>query len=242
VGLVDFYREQVLDTGQQPAFLLLLTFLITFLLTRLYTRLARTRGWGSASAGDVHIHHLVVGIILLLLSGFLAFALDPGHPGVDILAILFGGGAALTLDEFALWFYLKDVYWASEGRKSIDAIIFGVLLGGLVVLGGAPLGISKDDSDLVLGITVAVNVVAATIAFLKGKFFLGVAGLFLPFLGWVAAIRLARPRSPWARWRYVGRREKKMAKAIARDRKRDARKTRVRDFLGGAHDLKSPQA
>ncbi len=220
---------------------MLLAFLITFLLTRLYTRLARTRGWGSGHVGDVHIHHLVVGIVLLLLAGFLDFALDLRSPGLDILATVFGVGAAFTLDEFALLFYLRDVYWASEGRKSIDAIIFGVLLGTLVLLGGAPLGIAAKDSVWLLSVTISINVLAATIAFLKGKFFLGIAGLFLPFLGWIAAIRLGRPQSPWARWRYVGRREKKMRKAIARDAKRDVRKTRVRDFVGGAHDLKSPE-
>jgi hypothetical protein len=54
------------------------------------------------------------------------------------MAILYGLGAALTLDEFALWLNLRDVYWAKEGRSSIDAVI---LFGSLLAIGawGAPL-------------------------------------------------------------------------------------------------------
>lgn len=116
-------------------FLILLSFLITFALTRLYTRLARVRGWGSAHAGDVHVHHMVVGIIFVIVAGFLGVAYDFGSPYVEVIAIFFGVGAGLTLDEFALWFHLKDVYWTQEGRSSVDAVIMATLLGSVVVLG-----------------------------------------------------------------------------------------------------------
>src|SRR5262245_50335963 len=85
------------------ALFIVISFLITFVLTRLYTRLARTRQWGSGHAGDIHVHHLVVGIIFVLVSGWAALALDPGWPWTGILGIFFGVGSALTLDEFALW-------------------------------------------------------------------------------------------------------------------------------------------
>ena len=61
------------------------------------------------------------GIVLLMLTGLLEFAIQPSSPWNEVFAGLFGVGAGLTLDEFALWIYLRDVYWAEEGRKSVDA-------------------------------------------------------------------------------------------------------------------------
>src|ERR1700689_4885822 len=85
--------------------------------------------------GGRHIHHLVFGIIILLGVGY-GWLADIGTGEDDtslllsrLMAILYGVGAALTLDEFALWLNLKDVYWSPEGRSSIDAVIlFGALL------------------------------------------------------------------------------------------------------------------
>jgi len=82
-----------------------------------------------------HIHHLVIGIIILLAVGY-GWLADIGTGEDDtslllsrLMSILYGVGAALTLDEFALWLNLKDVYWSPEGRTSIDAVIlFGALL------------------------------------------------------------------------------------------------------------------
>jgi hypothetical protein len=223
------------------ALLILAAFIITFVLTRLYTRLGRSRGWGSGHAGDVHVHHMVVGIVFALVSGWAALALDPTTPWVQILGVFFGIGAALTLDEFALWLYLKDVYWTQEGRASIDAVILAVMLGSVVVLGMTPVGIDESAGADVVAVSVTLAVIASVISILKGKFYLGIIGLFIPILAYIAAIRLARPRSLWARWRYKSK-PKKMAKALSRDIKRNARKTRVRDFLGGSPHLKSPQA
>src|SRR5262249_9729846 len=124
------------------ALFIVLSFLITFVLTRVYTRLARTRGWGSGKAGEIHVHHMVVGIVFILVSGWTALALDPGEPWTLVLGIFFGSGAALTLDEFALWLYLKDVYWLEEGRASIDAVILAFMLGTVVALGMTPVGIN----------------------------------------------------------------------------------------------------
>jgi hypothetical protein len=223
------------------ALFIVISFLITFVLTRLYTRLARTRGWGSGHAGDVHVHHLVVGIIFVLVSGWAALALDPGWPWVAILGIFFGVGSALTLDEFALWLYLKDVYWLEEGRASIDAVILALLLGTVVALGMTPIGIDEGAGADIVAVSITLAVVAAVISILKGKFYMGILGLFIPVLAYIAAIRLARPRSIWARRRYKNK-PAKMAKALSRDIKREARKTRVRDVLGGTPQLKPPEA
>ncbi len=91
-----------------------------------------------------HIHHLVIGIIMLLLVGY-GWLADIGTGEDDssillsrLMSILYGVGAALTLDEFALWLNLRDVYWSPAGRSSIDAVIlFGALLAASAW--GAPL-------------------------------------------------------------------------------------------------------
>jgi hypothetical protein len=230
-----------ISSDRLVALFIVASFLITFVLTRLYTRLARTRGWGSGHAGEIHVHHMVVGIVFILVSGWAALALDPGEPWTLVLGIFFGVGAALTLDEFALWLYLKDVYWMEEGRASIDAVILAFMLGTVVALGMTPVGIDESAGADVVAASVVLAVVASIISILKGKFYLGLIGLFIPFLAYVAAIRLARPRSLWARRRYASN-PGKMAKALSRDVKREARKKRVRDFLGGTPHLKSPQA
>jgi hypothetical protein len=124
------------DTGKEGEFLVLASFLVTFLIVRLIThgiragrgplRNLRIRGW--------HVHHLVPGIVLLLVTGYLAVAVD-SQVGRRTVAICFGAGAALTLDEFALWIHLRDVYWEREGRRSIDAVMVAASLGGLVLIG-----------------------------------------------------------------------------------------------------------
>ena len=79
----------------------------------------------NVSSGGLHIHHLVWGILLLLVVGYL-WLIEVGTGSnwiASVSAILYGVGAALTLDEFALWLNLQDVYWTSTGRQSIDAVL-----------------------------------------------------------------------------------------------------------------------
>jgi hypothetical protein len=103
--------------------------LLTFALTRLYTRLARHREWGSGRVGDVHVHHMVLGNVLMLTCGMLVIAFQPTDFGLDLFALGFGVGAAFVLDEFALTVHLRDVYWTPEGRHSIEMSIIWTLLG-----------------------------------------------------------------------------------------------------------------
>ena len=85
---------------------------------------AQVSWWpGNVSVGGTHIHHLVWGILLLLIFGWLGIAVAPDSPWREICAVMFGIGTGLTLDEFALWLNLKDVYWEKQGRRSIDAVI-----------------------------------------------------------------------------------------------------------------------
>src|SRR5437763_10622282 len=94
--------------GQRAGFVLLAAFLVSFLFIRTSARLMRSPKvpWWPGSVtteSGLHLHHLVWGIVLLLLSGFLGFVTKPSSPRTEILAGLFGVGAGLTLDEFALW-------------------------------------------------------------------------------------------------------------------------------------------
>jgi hypothetical protein len=146
-ALPDIYREHVIDPGRQPQFAVLVAFLVTFVVVRLITYSIR-QGWHipgirNVSAGGTHIHHLVPGIFLLLVSGYLGAALDPDRR--EIVALIFGIGAALTLDEFALWLHLEDVYWSEKGRISIDAVIITGTILGIFALGfGFVLDVARE--------------------------------------------------------------------------------------------------
>jgi hypothetical protein len=136
--LPNLYDHHIVDTGRQPQFFVLLSFLLTFLVVRTIAHTIRSgrsiRFVRNMRAGETHIHHLVPGIILLLVAGYLGVAIDRSR--LEIVAIIFGVGAALTLDEFALWLHLRDVYWEREGRTSIDAVIVTATILGIFVIGG----------------------------------------------------------------------------------------------------------
>jgi hypothetical protein len=136
------YRRHVVDVGKEQAFWVLIAFILTFVVVRIITHAIRAgRGpFGNVSVGGLHLHHLVPGIVLVLVTGYLSNAIQP-RAGRTTVAIFFGIGAALTMDEFALWLHLKDVYWQKQGRRSIDAVVICVAIAGLVVLG---LGFWKD--------------------------------------------------------------------------------------------------
>ena len=70
------------------------------------------------------MHHFVYGILVLLVVGFFAIRFHPQRIWIRVLAIAYGA-AALTLDEFALWLRLEDVYWSPQGRESVYALIVG---------------------------------------------------------------------------------------------------------------------
>jgi hypothetical protein len=226
--------------ARRAGLILLAALLLSFAFIRFSTRMIRAEvSWwpGNVTPGGLHIHHLVFGIVLLLVAGFLQFAFQPGSPWLEVLAALFGIGAGLTLDEFALWLYLEDVYWAEEGRRSVDAVILAVILGGGIVLGLAPI----SDQDGLPGILAAVAIALAiclTAAY-KGKLWSAVAGMFFFPIGLTAAIRLAQPGSPWAR-RFYEEGSDKLAKAQARKERHDRRFKRFQDMIGGAPSIERP--
>lgn len=218
--LANAYREGIVDAGKQPELFVLVAFLLTFGFVRISTHLIR-RGvswWpGNLEVKGTHVHHLVWGILLLLLVGYVGVAIEPASPWQEVLAVLFGIGAGLTLDEFALWLNLRDVYWSEEGRRSIDAVIVAAILGALVVLGfGVWVDLARD-AELVARLVVAsaglVGIALGLVNALKGKLGMAVATLFVPLVGVVGALRLARPGSLWARLLYSRR---QLARAGAR--------------------------
>ena len=153
-------------------------------------------------------------------------AVDGGVPEFTVAATFFGIGAALVLDEFALILHLQDVYWAEDGRTSVDAVFTAVAVAGLLVLGFNPLsffdiGIWREDHSLAARAAVialaVVTLALAVIVLLKGKVWTGLIGMFITPLLFVGALRLSRPHAPWARWRYTDK-PRKMHRALVRER------------------------
>ena len=225
------------ESGRLAGFVLLAAFLLSFGFIRMSTRLMRSPKvpwWpGSVTTGGIHVHHLVFGIVLLMLAGFLGFALQPGDPWLEVLAAAFGVGMGLTLDEFALWLHLDDVYWAEEGRSSVDAVIIAALLGGALLLGFTPLESGDTGSVLGIAVLVGLDLGCSVIAALKGKYTSAVVGVLIPLVAVVAAIRLAKPGSPWALRRYAEG-SGKLARATARNERSRRRYRRWQDRIGGA--------
>src|SRR6266508_4183370 len=135
-SISSVYDRAIVDTGRQPEFLFFVAFLITFGFIRTSAHMikAQVSWWpGNVEVGGTHIHHLVWGILLLLIAGWVGTTVAPGSPWHEILAVLFGIGTGLTLDEFALWLNLKDVYWSAQGRRSIDAVIVAATVTGMAL-------------------------------------------------------------------------------------------------------------
>ena len=117
--------------------LALASFVVTFVVTRVIVRMIRAgKGpFGNVKAGDLHIHHVVPGVVLTVIGGFGAVASGRYGFGASAFAVIFGVGAGLVLDEFALILHLDDVYWTEDGRKSVEVVVLTAALVGLV-LGG----------------------------------------------------------------------------------------------------------
>jgi hypothetical protein len=242
--IIKIEGEQTLlsHDGARAGLVLLLAMLLSFLFIRTSARLMRSPKvtWWPGSVkteGGLHVHHLVFGIVMMLLGGFL-LALAPGTPWLEIFAGLFGIGAGLTLDEFALWLHLEDVYWSEEGRRSVDAVVISAVVAGLVLLGFLP--VSTDSGIPVIIGTVLFTLAVAAVAILKGKVGMGVAGMLLLPVGLIGAIRLAKPGSPWANRRYQPG-SKKLAKAEKRFGRHAARYQRFQDRIAGAPHLDGPK-
>ncbi|MGE5228224.1 MAG: hypothetical protein ACM3MJ_00715 [Deltaproteobacteria bacterium] len=223
---VDAVGAAWLDGSRAAMAGFLVGLLATFLFVRVNTRLIRAQvSWwfhDIESEGGTHVHHMVIGVVLMVTVGVLLIALAPSGLAAQVLALLFGAGVALTLDEFALILNLQDVYWRKEGRLSVDAVIIVVAAASLFVVGMDPFadleqpGRSGDLFRVVVVAYIVVVIVPVLLCLLKGKIWTGVIGVFMPIVAIVGASRLARLNSPWARGRYRSR-PKKLAKAERRE-------------------------
>lgn len=226
----------IILSNRTPLLYLWLALIVTFVITRVVTARIRKgstglRNWNIAG---IHVHHQVFGILIMIIAGGLEFAYATSGPLADGLGALFGVGAALTLDEFALWLRLDDVYWKAQGRTSVDAVFIAVALTGLLLSNFTPLGVGDLERgiDWEGSVAVALNFAFVLLAVYKGKPVVGALGVMIPFLALISALRLAKPNSPWAQRRYP-QGSAKLRRAEERFGARyQARWNRVRDFVG----------
>jgi hypothetical protein len=241
----NWYSREIVAPGKQPLFMLFLGLIIGFLFIRFSVRMIRAEvSWWprNVTPGGLHIHHVVFGTVFMIVAGIGLAAPPAGRrPRDEIFGALFGVGMALVLDEFALILHLEDVYWSEEGRLSVDSVVLGVAVCGLLLVGAVPFGATRTSvngapvSGWWLAVVVLVNACFALTALAKGKVFTGLLGVLVPPLAVIGAVRLARPGSPWARRRYPEG-SRKAARARAREEREGWQRTlriRVYDAVAG---------
>ncbi|MFF3403095.1 hypothetical protein ACFYW6_31925 [Streptomyces sp. NPDC002659] len=240
-----FYRN-ITEPGKLPMLLALTSFVLTFLITRTIVRMIRAgRGpFRNVTPGGMHIHHVVPGVILTVIGGF--GAVGSGRHGVAaaVCAVIFGMGAGLVLDEFALILHLDDVYWSEQGRQSVEVVVLAAALALLVLSGFAPLGVNDMSADerqdrVSLILTLVINFLLVLITMFKGKPRMALISVLVPFVGMFGAVRLARPGSPWARRFYRNRpkaRARSRLRSFRHDRRWDRKRRKLQDLIGGAPD------
>ena len=155
--------------------------------------------FGNVKAGGMHIHHVVPGVVLSVVGGFGAVASGQHGFGAGLCAVLFGMGAGLVLDEFALILHLDDVYWTEAGRQSVEVVVLTAALVGLVLLGFLPFGVNDLSDEDVQNrggamLSVGVNFLFALVALSKGKARMAVFGVIIPFVALVGAHPPGPPR------------------------------------------------
>jgi hypothetical protein len=209
----EFHRE-IVHSGRLAAFVFFVALLGTFGFIRASTHMikAQVKWWpGNVSVGGTHVHHLVWGIVAMMIFGYIGVVHSPESPWREIVAAFFGIGAGLTLDEFALWLELKDVYWEKDGRKSVDAMIVAGCLAAIGLVGLSVWARLADDVEggvlAAVGAVGAVAIAVALVNVAKEKFVMALVALLFWPAAVVTAIRLAKPHSIWARWFYRDHRQ-----------------------------------
>ncbi|MDJ0383298.1 hypothetical protein [Streptomyces sp. G-G2] len=240
-----WYRN-IVEPGKLPLLLALLSFVTSFLVTRTITRMIRAgRGpFKNITPGGMHVHHVVPGVVLTIIGGFGAVGSGGHSVGALISAVLFGLGAGLVLDEFALVLHLDDVYWSEQGRKSVEIVVLTAALVALVLGGFLPFGVNdltsgeRHNRGLVV-LNTATNFFLALVTLWKGKPRVALLGTVVPFVALIGSVRLARPGSPYAR-RFYAKRPRARARAGLRafhhDRRWAAPRRKVENFIGGTPD------
>jgi hypothetical protein len=196
------YEHHIEAAGKETHFLILVAFLCSFGFIRTSAHMIKAQvSWWPGNVetkSGTHIHHLVWGILLILVMGYLGIATNIPSPWFELVAIAFGIGMGLTMDEFALWLNLEDVYWTEKGRESVDAAVVTVGL-LLIALLGLQFWIDIYDAVLVLcgfdrgseWIAIPVQILGvglAVVCFRKGRKIVGLVGLFVPLVALVGAV------------------------------------------------------
>ncbi len=204
------YDQHIQVPGKETHFLILIAFVCSFGFIRTSAHMIRAQvSWWPGNVETktgTHIHHLVWGILLLMVMGYLGIATAIPSPWFELVAIAFGIGMGLTLDEFALWLNLEDVYWKEKGRESIDAVVVTVALLVIALL-GLQFWIDVYDAVLVLAgfdrgnavVAIPIQLVGialAVVCFRRGRKFVGLVGLFVPLVALVGAVVPSRRRKP----------------------------------------------
>ena len=202
------YDHHIQAPGKETHFLILLAFVCSFGFIRGSAHMIRAQvSWWPGNVETktgTHVHHLVWGILLLLSMGYLGISTDLGSPWFEFVAIAFGIGMGLTMDEFALWLNLQDVYWSDKGRQSIDAVV--VTTGLLVIaLLGLEFWIAVWDAVLILAgmdhghawVAIPIQLIGvalAVVCFRRGRKLTGIVGLFVPLVAMVGAVLPSRKK------------------------------------------------
>jgi hypothetical protein len=202
------YDHHIQAPGKETHFLILLAFVCSFTFIRTSAHMIRAQvSWWPGNVetkSGTHVHHLVWGILLLLSMGYVGISTDLGSPWFEFVAIAFGIGMGLTMDEFALWLNLQDVYWSDKGRQSIDAVV--VTTGLLVIaLLGLEFWIAVWDAVLILAgmdhghawVAVPIQLIGialAVVCFRRGRKLTGIVGLFVPLVAIVGAVFPSREK------------------------------------------------
>lgn len=241
-----WWDRNIIEPGKLPLLLALASFVLTFLVTRTVTRLIRAgRGpFRDVTPGGLHIHHAVPGVVLTVIGGFGAVASGRHGVAAAVCAVIFGLGAGLVLDEFALILHLADVYWSEQGRQSVEVVVLTAALVLLVLGGFSPLGVDDVDQQEEQGratllVGLAVNLVFVLLTLVKGKLRMALVGVLVPLVAVVGALRLARPGSVWARRCYRSRpraRARALLRSYRRDRRWSGPRRRLENLIGGTPD------
>jgi hypothetical protein len=204
------YDRHIQVPGKEAHFLILIAFVCSFGFIRTSAHMIRAQvSWWPGNVetkSGTHIHHLVWGILLLMVMGYLGIATAIPDPWFELVAIGFGIGMGLALDEFALWLNLEDVYWKEKGRESIDAVVVTVALLVIALL-GLQFWIDVYDAVLVLAgfdrgnavVAIPIQLVGialAVVCFRRGRKFVGLVGLFVPLVALVGALVPSRRQKP----------------------------------------------
>jgi hypothetical protein len=204
------YDQHIQVPGKETHFLILIAFVCSFGFIRTSAHMIRAQvSWWPGNVetkSGTHIHHLVWGILLLMVMGYVGIATAIPDPWFELVAIGFGVGMGLALDEFALWLNLEDVYWKEQGRESIDAVVVTVALLVIALL-GLQFWIDVYDAVLVLAgfdrgnavVAIPIQLVGialAVVCFRRGRKFVGLVGLFVPLVALVGALVPSRRRKP----------------------------------------------